>query len=59
MGFRTNTCAYLSVGVAEGILHDTETEAFLENLSKAVEATILSLPEEINKQCDIGKTYES
>ena len=54
----TNACAFLSVGVAESILHDTETEAFFENLPKAVEVTILSLPEEINEHRDMGKTYD-
>ena len=54
----TNACAFLSVGVAESILHDTETEALFENLPKAVEVTILSLPEEINEHRDMGKTYD-
>ena len=54
----TNACAFISVGVAESILHDTETEAFFENLPKAVEVTILSIPEEINKHRDMGKNYD-
>ena len=54
----TNACAFLSVGVAESILYDTETEAFFENLPKAVEVTILSLPEEISEHRDMGKTYD-
>ena len=36
----TNACAFLSVGIAESILYDTETETFFENLPKAVEVTI-------------------
>lgn len=54
----TNACAFLSVGVAESILHDIETEAFFENLPKAVEVIILSLPEKINEHRDMGKTYD-
>ena len=54
----TNACAIPSVGLAESILHDTETEAFLENVPKAVVVTILSLPEEMNKHRDMGKTYD-
>ena len=52
-----NVCAFLSVGVTESILHDTETGAFFENLPKAVVVTILSLLEEINEHRDMGKTY--
>ena len=54
----TNACAFISVAVAESILHDTETEAFFENLPKAVEVTILSIPEEINEHRDMGKNYD-
>ena len=54
----TNACAILSVGLAESILHDTETEAFLKNVPKAVVVTILSLPEEMNKHRNMGKTYD-
>lgn len=54
----TNACAFISVGVAESILHDTKTEAFFENLPKAVEVTILSIPEEINEHRDMGKNYD-
>ena len=52
----TNVCAFLSVGVTESILHNTETGAFFENLPKAVVVTILSLLEEINEHRDMGKT---
>ena len=51
----TNACAFLSVGVTESILHDTETGAVFENLPKAVVVTILSLPEQINEHRDMGK----
>lgn len=54
----TNACAILSVGLAESILHDTETEAFLKNVPKAVVVTILSLPQEMNKHHNMGKTYD-
>ena len=54
----TNACAFISVAVAESILHNTETEAFFENLPKAVEVTILSIPEEINEHRDMGKNYD-
>ena len=37
----TKACAIPSVGLAESILHDTETEAFLENVPKAVVVSIL------------------
>ena len=54
----TNACAFLSGGVVESILHDTETKGFFENLPKAVKVTILSSPEEINEHRDMGKTYD-
>ena len=31
----TNACAFLSVGVAESILHDTETEAFFRKFTES------------------------
>ena len=55
----TNACAFLSIGVAESILYESETEEFFENLPKAVELTILSLPEGINEHRDLGKTYDA
>ena len=55
----TNACAFLSIGIAESILYESETEEFFENLPKAVELTILSLPERINEHRDLGKTYDA
>ena len=43
----------------ESILYESETEEFFENLPKAVELTILSLPEGINEHRDLGKTYDA
>ena len=41
----TNPCAFLSIGVAESIIQELESEVFFEILPTAVESIIWSLPE--------------
>ena len=55
----TNACAFLSIGVAESIIQELESEVFFEKLPTAVESIIWSLPEKINEHCDMGKNYDA
>ena len=56
---RTNACAFLSIGVAESIIQELESEVFLEKLPTAVESIIWSLPEKIKEHRDMGKNYDA
>ena len=54
----TNACVFLSVSIAERILHESEIDDFFENLPDAVESTIWSLPVKINNHRDLEKNYD-
>ena len=55
----TNACAFLSIGVAESIIQELESEVFFEKLPTAVESIIWSLQEKINEHRDMGKNYDA